>query len=239
MGLGPGDPGYLTIRAKEAIEEAEIIIGYKTYMNLVKPLLKEQQVEESGMRKEVERGIRAIELAAAGHNVAVISSGDPGIYGMAGVILGILEQREWKDQVEVEVVPGVSAANAAASVVGAPLMHDSVFISLSNLLTPWELIEKRLALASEGDFVIALYNPKSMGRPDLINKAQEIILQHRKAETPVAIVRNARREGESFVLSTLGDFTKDHIDMFTVVIIGNSQSYIANNYLITPRGYNL
>ncbi len=239
VGLGPGDPKYLTIRAQEVIEEADVIVGYKTYMDLIKPLLKQQVIEESGMRKEIQRGKRAIELALSGKKVAVISSGDPGIYGMAGVILGLLEQDVEKERIEVEVVPGVSAANAAAAVVGAPLMHDNAYISLSNLLTPWSVIEKRLDLASAGDFVITLYNPKSKGRPDLINKAQEIILKHRNPETPVAVVRNARREGESFVLTTLKDFTQEEIDMFTVVIIGNSQSYIADGRLITPRGYNI
>lgn len=239
IGIGPGLPEHMTDRARQALQEAEIVIGYKTYVNLIANLLQHQQVESSGMRKEVDRANRAVELAREGYNVAVVSSGDPGIYGMAGVVLEVLYREQAQDEVQVEIVPGVSAANAAAAVAGAPLMHDCAFISLSDLLTPRELIMKRVVLAAQGDFVIALYNPKSKGRPDIIHQVRELLLQHKKPDTPVAIVRNAGREGESLVLSTLADFTREEIDMFTTVIIGNSQSYVAGEHLITPRGYKL
>ncbi|HHW07449.1 MAG TPA: precorrin-3B C(17)-methyltransferase [Clostridia bacterium] len=229
----------MTERARQALAEAEIVIGYKTYVNLVTPLLGHQQVESTGMKKEVARAQRAVELARQGYRVAVISSGDPGIYGMAGVVLEVLYREQAQPEVQVEIVPGVSAAQAAAAVAGAPLMHDCAFISLSDLLTPRELILKRVVLAAQGDFVIALYNPKSKGRPDLINQVQELLLRYRKPDTPVAVVRNAGREGESLVLSTLAGFTREEIDMFTTVIVGNSQSYVAGHHFITPRGYRL
>lgn len=230
---------HMTARAREALAEAEIVIGYKTYVNLVTPLLTHQRVESTGMKKEVERAERAVALARQGHRVAVISSGDPGIYGMAGVVLEVLHREGALPEVPVEIVPGVTAASAAAALAGAPLMHDCAFISLSDLLTPRELILRRVVLAAQGDFVIAFYNPKSQGRPDLIHLVRELLLQHRKPETPVALVRNAGREGESLVLSNLADFTREEIDMFTTVIVGNSQSYLAGPYFITPRGYRL
>jgi precorrin-3B C17-methyltransferase len=229
----------MTVRAHQALREAGVIIGYKTYLDLIEPLLEGQIVEGSGMRKEVERGLRAVELAARGGNVAVISSGDPGIYGMAGVVLEAAVQRGLDSLIDIEIVPGVSAGCAAAALAGAPLMHDSAFISLSDLLTPWEVIEKRLALAAQGDFVIVLYNPRSRGRPLLIEKARSIILEYRKGNTPVAVVRNAMRNGESVALSSLEGFTRKEIDMFTVVIVGNSQSYVKNGRFITPRGYRI
>jgi precorrin-3B C17-methyltransferase len=230
----------MTARAREALAEADVVIGYKTYIKLIEDILeKHQYVEGTGMRKEVERATRAVELAEQGYRVAVVSSGDPGIYGMAGVVLEVLHNRPDTQGIQVEVVPGVSAANAAAAVAGAPLMHDTAYISLSDLLTPRELIAKRVELVAQGDFVIALYNPKSKGRPDFINHVRELLLKHRPPETPVAVVRNAGREGESLVLSTLAAFTQEEIDMFTTVIIGNSQSYVRNGHLITPRGYQL
>lgn len=230
----------MTVRAKEALAEAEIVIGYKTYIKLIEGLLAEHQlVEGTGMRKELERAARAVELAGHGYKVAVVSSGDPGIYGMAGVVLEVLHSRSGTEGIQVEVIPGVSAANAAAAVAGAPLMHDTAYISLSDLLTPRELIVKRVELAAQGDFVIALYNPKSKGRPDFIYQVQNLLLKHRQPETPVAVVRNAGRAGESLVLTTLAAFTDEEIDMFTTVIIGNSQSYVRNGHLITPRGYQL
>lgn len=230
----------MTIRAREALAEAEIVIGYKTYINLIEDLLfPRQRVESTGMRQEVARARRAVELAEQGHQVAVVSSGDPGIYGMAGIVLEVLHQENLEALIPVEIVPGVSAANAAAAVAGAPLMHDTALISLSDLLTPRELIVKRVELAAQGDFAIALYNPKSKGRPDFIYQVQELLLKYRDKSTPVAVVRNAGRDAETLVLTTLGAFVEEKIDMFTTVIIGNSQSYITGSHLITPRGYKL
>lgn len=235
VGLGPGGLEHLTIRAREVLAGAEVIIGYKTYLDLILPLIEEQELVVSGMRREVDRARQAVEMALSGRKVAVVSSGDPGIYGMAGVILEVLDGRE----VPLEVVPGVTAATAAAAVAGAPLMHDNALISLSNLLTPWEVIAKRLDLAAAADFVLTLYNPKSKGRPHLIHQAREIILRHRAAVTPVAVVQNALRPGQKLFLATLADFSELEIDMSTVVIIGNSQSYVRDGRLITPRGYKL
>ena len=185
------------------------------------------------MSEEVERCKRALELAGSGEVVSVISSGDPGVYGMAGLILELNT-----DNVEVEIIPGVSSVTAAAALVGAPLMHDFAVISLSDLMTPWELIEKRLRAASEADFVIALYNPKSKKRVEHILKAAEIMQGFKDKETPVAIVTNAHREGQEVVVTTLDKFTNENIGMLSIVIIGNSQTYISDNaQMITPRGY--
>lgn len=185
------------------------------------------------MSEEVERCKRALELAGSGEVVSVISSGDPGVYGMAGLILELNT-----DNVEVEIIPGVSSVTAAAALVGAPLMHDFAVISLSDLMTPWELIEKRLRAASEADFVIALYNPKSKKRVEHILKAARIMQGFKDKETPVAIVTNAHREGQEVVVTTLDKFTNENIGMLSIVIIGNSQTYISDNaQMITPRGY--
>ena len=185
------------------------------------------------MSEEVNRCRRALELAKNGEVVSVVSSGDPGVYGMAGLILELN-----KDNVAVEIVPGVSSVTAAAALVGAPLMHDFAVISLSDLMTPWELIERRLRAASEADFVIALYNPKSKKRVEHILKAAEIMQGFKDKATPVAIVTNAYREGQEVVITTLADFTKEEIGMLSIVIVGNSETYISDNaQMITPRGY--
>lgn len=240
MGIGPGSFEDMTPRAKRAIEAAQVVAGYKTYISLIEPLLAGKEVIGTGMTQEVDRCQAAVEAAAAGRDTVVVSSGDAGVYGMAGLVLELLlqlpeEQRpEWGG-----VVAGVSAVNAAASVLGAPLMHDFAVISLSDWMTPWELIQKRAALAGEGDFVIALYNPKSRHRPDYIFKIQEILLRYRSSETPVGIVTSASREKERVVLSDLGRFTEEEISMFSIVIIGNSSTYVRDGYMITPRGYKI
>ena len=185
------------------------------------------------MSEEVARCKRAIELARNGEVVSIISSGDPGVYGMAGLILELNEY-----DIDVEVIPGISSVTAAAALVGAPLMHDFAVISLSDLMTPWELIERRLKAASEADFVIALYNPKSKKRTEHILKARDIMKSFKDKTTPVAIVTNANREGQTIVVTTLDDFTKEDIGMLSIVIIGNSETYISDNaQIITPRGY--
>lgn len=235
VGLGPGGREYLTIKAAQVLQECDAIIGYQGYLELIKELLEGKEVISSGMRRELERCAKAVALAREGKKVALVSGGDPGIYGMAGPILE-LNARE-KDPVPVEVIPGVTAAGMAAALLGSPLMHDSVFISLSDLLTPWEVIQKRLYLAGEGDFVVALYNPRSQGRPHYLEEACSILLKYRKAETPVGLVRKAGREGEEILLSTLGQFPAQDVDMFSTVIIGNTRTYCADGKMITPRGY--
>lgn len=237
IGIGPGEEAYMTQAAKDGIEASDTIIGYKTYINLIEPLIKDKEVIDSGMKKEIERCNLAIDLAEEGKVVSLVSSGDPGIYGMAGALLEVKGQRN--SQVQVEVIPGITAVSAAAASLGAPLMHDFAIISLSDLLTDWEVIKKRIHMAGDGDFVIGLYNPKSKGRVTQIEEAREILLKYRKKETPVGIVKNAKREGEEVVITTLDKMLEHNIDMLTVVIIGNSNTYIENGKMITPRGYKL
>lgn len=233
VGMGPGNKDNMTFRAYKAMEESDIIIGHKTYISLAEKIFPNKKMIKSAMKKEVERCEETLKLAEEGNVVALISSGDAGIYGMAGIMLEVV----FDSEIEVEIIPGITSANASGAVVGAPIMHDSVSISLSNLLTDWELIKKRVALASEGDFVISLYNPRSNGRPELINEAVEIMLQYKNKNTPVAIVRNTGREGENYDLTTLEKMLDFEINMFTTVIIGNSKTFIKNGKMITPRGY--
>ncbi len=238
VGLGPGNNLDMSERAKKALQTAEVIVGYKTYIKLIPEFLHHKTVLQNGMFKEVERCKQALQ-AAQDKTVAIVSSGDAGIYGMAGLILELNFQLPKDKRPTIEVIPGISAVNAAASLLGAPLTNDFAVISLSDLLTPWPLIEKRVQLAAEGDFVIALYNPKSKKRVQQIEIVRSILLKHRSPETPVGIVRSASRTGESITISTLDKFTKEDIDMLSTVIIGNSQSYRRDNFIITPRGYKL
>lgn len=235
VGMGPGGPEDMTPRARKAIEDADMVIGYSTYLDLIKDYFPGKQLVRSGMAREVERCKLVLEKALEGNNVALVSSGDSGIYGMAGIMLEIVNKSG--STVEVEVIPGITAATAAAAVLGAPLMHDFAAISLSDLMTPWELICKRIECAAQGDFVICLYNPKSKNRSDYIDTAREIILKYRDIKTPAGIVRNAGRPDQTSVVTTLEDMLNCEIDMFTVVLIGNSQTYIENGKMITPRGY--
>ncbi len=237
VGLGPGDLSYMTPVVKEAIEKADVVVGYKTYIDLIQPLLENKIIIDNGMRKEVERCRKAVEMAEEGKQVVLVSSGDPGIYGMAGILMEVKD--EVKSPIEVEILPGITAVSAAASALGAPLMHDFVVISLSDLLTHWEVIKKRLHCGGDGDFVIALYNPKSHSRTSQIEEAREILLSYRKEETPVGIVRNAKRENEEVIVTNLKEMLQHDIDMTTVVVIGNSNTYIKNGKMITPRGYTL
>ena len=202
-------------------------------MDLITELIKDQKLYASGMMEEIDRCKKALELAENGEVVTVVSSGDPGIYGMAGLTLELNKNK----QLEIEIVPGVSAVNAAASLLGAPLSHDFAVISLSDLLTPWEVIEKRIECAAEGDFVIAIYNPKSKRRVSQIINSRDIVKNYRTGTTPVGIVTNAFREKQSIVISNLNDFADEEINMLSVVIIGNSQTVFHENRLITPRGY--
>lgn len=226
-------------RAQHCIANADVVVGYHTYIELIQSLLNEKQVIGTGMMQEIDRCQQAVQLAAEGKTVAVVSSGDPGIYGMAGLVLELAMQYAEAERPQVDIVPGISAVGASAAILGAPLMHDFAVISLSDLLTPWEVIRKRIEMAAAGDFVIALYNPKSRRRTSQIEEVREIVLQHRAKTTPVGIVHHATREKEDKTLSTLEKFTQEHIDMFSLVIIGNSQTYIEAGKMITPRGYKL
>ncbi|WZL71770.1 precorrin-3B C(17)-methyltransferase [Clostridiaceae bacterium 35-E11] len=237
VGLGPGDRQHMSHRALEAIKDSEVIIGYKTYIDLVKDLLENKEVIDSGMRKEVERCNLTLDKALEGKKVSIISSGDAGVYGMAGIMLEVKYERDC--DLEIEVVPGITAASAAASALGAPMMHDFAVISLSDLLTDWELIKKRIECAAMGDFIIALYNPKSKGRVHQIEEAREIILRYKSPQTPVGIVKNAKREGEEIYIANLENMLQYPIDMLTVVIIGNTKTYVKDGKIITPRGYAL
>lgn len=235
VGIGPGNMEDISVRAYKVLKNVDIIAGYVTYVNLVKDEFKEKEFYSSGMKREVERCEEVLALAKSGKNVALISSGDSGIYGMAGIMLEVVNENG--NDIEVEVVPGITSSIAGAALVGAPLMHDQAIISLSDLLTDWEVIKKRLDAASQGDFVISLYNPKSKTRVNQINEAREIMLKYKKPSTPVALLRHIGREDENFDLTTLDDFVNHDIDMFTIVIIGNSNTYVKNGRMITPRGY--
>jgi precorrin-3B C17-methyltransferase len=228
----------MTARACRAIEKSDVVVGYNTYIDLIRGGFPGKEFMGTGMTREVERCGIVLEEALKGKSVALISSGDSGIYGMAGLMLEVVN-RSGKD-VKIEVIPGVTAASAAAAVLGAPLMHDFAVISLSDLLTPWELIEKRIECAAKADFVVCLYNPKSKKRDNYIYSARDMMLRHRDINTPVGVVRNAGRDGEKAIITTLGGMLEnDIIDMFTVVIIGNSKTYTQNGRMITPRGYDL
>ena len=237
MGIGPGGLEHLTPKAKGAIDAAEVVIGYKTYLDLIKELIKDKAVFSTGMRQERDRCARAIGLAASGKIVALISGGDPGIYGMAGLVFELASSTPPDRLPLFEVIPGIAALNACASRLGAPLMHDFASISLSDLLTPREVIEKRLEAASAADFVIVLYNPKSKARTEQIVKARDIVLKYRHGNTPVGIVRHATRADETITITMLSKMLDNHIDMQSTVIIGNSQTFVWQGLLVTPRGY--
>jgi precorrin-3B C17-methyltransferase len=233
VGIGPGGKEHMTLKALETIKNCDVVVGYTYYIELIKDLIEGKRVIKTGMKGEVERCKMAVEEAGKGYNTCIISTGDSGLYGMAGPIL------ELAQGIDVEIIPGVTSSFCAAAEVGAPIMHDFCTISLSDLLTSWEVIEKRLNMAAQGDFAIALYNPKSKGRPDHIYKAIEILLKYMKPTTPAALVRNAGREGNEKRIMTLGTIDYDFIDMMTVVLIGNSNTYIKDGRIITPRGYSI
>jgi len=242
VGTGPGASCHLTEAARQAIAASDIIIGYDNYVELVRPLLAGKQVISTGMMQEVQRCREAIRQARAGESVALVSGGDSGIYGMAGLVLEQVEMdaRQNPDlpRLDVRIIPGISAVQAAAALLGAPLMHDFALISLSDLLTPWDLIKTRLEAAARADFVIAIYNPRSKSRRTQIVEAQNIILAHRPADTPAGIVRNACRDGQTVAVTTLGQLLDHEIDMTSIVLIGNASSFIdAEGRIVTPRGY--
>lgn len=235
VGTGPGNSSVLTPEAKEAIASSEVIIGYKTYLDQIETLIQDKEVISSSMMQEVKRCEKTFELAENGKTVAIISGGDVGIYAMAGLILEIASIRN--SSVPIDVIPGLAALNVCAAKLGAPLMHDFATVSLSDLLTPWEMIEKRLLAAASADFVIVIYNPKSKTRVEQIVKAQGIISQYRKGSTPVGIVTAASRANEDTVISDLDTFLTKEINMQSTVIVGNSTTFCWKEFMITPRGY--
>lgn len=235
IGLGPGDTQHLTPAGRSAIEKADVIVGYTTYIKLIADLAPGIPRQASGMRKEVERAREAVSLAAQGKSVAVISSGDPGIYGMAGLLFEMQEKIE--TDIEIQIYPGISALNAAASLLGAPLMTDFAVISLSDQLVPLEAIHKRLEAAAQSDFILCLYNPKSRQRIEPFELACETLLQHRSADTLVGIVRKAYRQGQEVEIISLQDLPTSEINMLTVIIVGNHLTEMINGKMVTRRGY--
>ena len=227
----------MTLAVREALQSADVVVGYQYYFQFIKPYVREDcECVDTGMKKERQRAEQAFELAEQGKTVVVISSGDAGIYGMTPLIYEMQRHHAATD-IEVSSLSGISAFQKAASLLGAPIGHDLCIISLSDLMTPWEVIERRIKAAAIGDFVTAVYNPKSHGRYWQLYRLQELFLQERSAETPVGYVRQAGRDDEEIKITTLGAFDPEDVDMFTVVLIGNSQSYIADGHFITPRGY--
>lgn len=239
VGIGPGAGDLISPRALAALREARVVVGYRTYIDILGDLLAGREVISTGMTREVDRCEAAIERARAGDDVAVVSSGDPGVYGMAGLVLEMLGRDGLAGKIEVEVIPGITSATAAAAKMGAPLMHDFAVISLSDLLTPWEFIEKRVEAAAGSDFVLVIYNPASRKRVDQVRRAREIIMKFRPGKTPVGIVRNADREDEEVVLTDLERMLDHGIDMLSTVIVGNSNTRVVDGFMVTPRGYRL
>ncbi|MGI0060886.1 MAG: precorrin-3B C(17)-methyltransferase [Nitrosotalea sp.] len=241
VGVGPGHHDHMTFRAKQVIEESNTIVGYETYVNLVQDLIEGKEVHRYAMTQEVERAHQCIELAKAGKIVSLVSSGDPGIYGMAGLIYEVLAEEGWdrKTGLYVEIVPGVSSLNSCAALVGSPLMTDFAVVSMSDLLVPWEIIIKRVEAAAQGDFVIVIYNPASKKRIHQLQDARKILLKYRTPNTPVAIVKGAYRESQEVVLTDLENMEnhQDKLGMITTVIIGNSSTFRYKDMMVNPRGY--
>ncbi|MEM0140147.1 MAG: precorrin-3B C(17)-methyltransferase [Ferroplasma sp.] len=235
IGMGPGNLENMTDYAKLAIEDSDIIMGYKFYIDLIGPLISKKDVEPTGVEDELERGEKAIKLALAGKKVAIVSSGDSAVYGMAGIVFEIMAAHNY--DIGIKVIPGITAINSAASLLGVPLMNDFCSISLSDRLTPESTVLKRVKAAVDGDFVIGFYNPASKKRTQIIKKAIEILLKYREADTPVGIIKNAYRNGQEARLAKLGNILNESIDMFTIIIIGNSETFAWKNFMITPRNY--
>jgi len=246
VGIGPGEDHYLSQRARQVIRQAEAVAGYTTYLDLIRPMISGKKIIVSGMKKEVDRVWEAIQTALSGTSCALVSSGDPGIYALAGLVFELCRENnvglkdgniEDGQSLYVEVVPGIPALCAGAALLGAPLVHDFAAISLSDLLTPWEIIEKRLSAAADADFVIVLYNPRSKKRNRQLDKAKEILLGYRCSKTPVGIVTGAMRENQRVCLTTLENLEPHAVDMQTTLFIGNSKTFVFENKMVTPRGY--
>ncbi|MEG0829126.1 MAG: precorrin-3B C(17)-methyltransferase [Anaerovoracaceae bacterium] len=234
VGLGPGELSQATNRALEVLEESQVIAGYTVYIDLIKERFGHKELLTTPMKKEVERCKLAVEEVVKGKTVAMVCSGDAGVYGMAGLIYEVAQKYP---PIEIEVIPGITAACSGAAVLGAPLIHDFAVISLSDLLTPWELIEKRLECAAKGDFSICLYNPSSKKRFDYLQKACDILLKDKSGDTVCGTVKNIGREGEESNVMTLKALRETKVDMFTTVYIGNSRTKEIGGKMVTPRGY--
>lgn len=235
VGLGPGDPRFLTAQAQSALTQAEVLCGYTVYLDLVRPYFPDKLYYSTGMTKEIDRCRWALEKANTGRRVVMVCSGDAGVYGMASPVLELAQ--DYPD-VAVEVVPGLTAALSGGAVLGAPLAHDFCVISLSDRLTPWEVIEKRLACAAQGDFALALYNPSSKGRPDYLRRAVDVLLANGKApDTLCGSVRNIGREGQEKHILPLSQLRDTEVDMFTTVFVGNAATRALSGRMVTPRGY--
>jgi precorrin-3B C17-methyltransferase len=241
VGIGPGHHDHMTFRAKQAIQESEVVIGYDTYVSLIEDIIDGKEVYRYPMTQEVDRANQAIELAENGRIVSLVSSGDPGIYGMIGLIYEILAEKDWDHQVgiTVECVPGVSSLNSCAALIGSPLMTDFAVVSMSDLLVPWEIIVKRVEAAALGDYVTVIYNPASKKRVHQLRDARDIFLKYQKPETPVAIIKGAYRESQSIIITTLDKMLEypDMLGMITTVIVGNSSTFNFKGMMINPRGY--
>ena len=234
IGLGPGGGEDLTGKARKALAESDVIVGYTVYIDLIRAEFGHKELLTTPMRKEQERCEMALALADTGKTVAMVCSGDPGVYGMAGLCYELSDQ--WPE-VELSVLPGITAACGGAAVLGAPLMHDFCLISLSDLMTPWEKIEKRLRAAAEADFVLCIYNPSSHKRKDYLARACAILLEAKSPDTPCGYVREIGRDGEAATVLPLGQLKDAQVDMFTTVFVGNSQTKVIGGKLVTPRGY--
>ena len=235
VGLGPGGGPDLTGRAKAALEEADLIVGYTAYIELVRDAFPDKEFRATGMRREVDRCRMAVEEAAGGKTVAMVCSGDAGVYGMAGLIYEVAQEYP---PIHIEVVPGITAACGGGALWGAPLTHDFAVVSLSDLLTPWEKIEKRLEAAAAADFVLCLYNPRSHSRKDYLQRACDILLRHKSPDTVCGYVQHIGRPGQRAVTTTLGQLRdNEEVDMFTTVFVGNEQTTLIGGKMVTPRGY--
>src|ERR671924_753417 len=241
VGIGPGHHDHMTFRAKQAIQESEVVIGYDTYVSLIEDIIDGKEVYRYPMTQEVDRANQAIELAENGRIVSLVSSGDPGIYGMIGLIYEMLAEKDWDHQegITVECVPGVSSLNSCAALIGSPLMTDFAVVSMSDLLVPWEIIVKRVEAAALGDYVTVIYNPASKKRVHQLRDARDIFLKYQKPETPVAIIKGAYRESQSILITTLEKMLEypDMLGMITTVIVGNSSTFNFKGMMINPRGY--
>lgn len=234
VGIGPGADSYMTKQAEQVLEHCDVIIGYQVYIDLIRDNYSEKKLISGHMRGELKRCRQAFEEATQGNEVAMICSGDAGVYGMAGLLLEVGTEYP---EIEVEVVCGISAVMSGAAIFGAPLMHDFAVVSLSDLMTPWETIEKRVRMAAEADFVLCFYNPSSRKRTDYLQRACDILLQCKSADTVCGVVRNIGREGEAYQIMPLSELREIKVDMFCTVFIGNSQTKRIGNQMVTPRGY--
>lgn len=243
VGIGPGDHDQMTFRAKEVIDESEVIIGYETYVSLIDELIVGKEIHRYPMTQEVDRANQAISIAESGKKVSLVSSGDPGIYGMTGLVYEILAERNWDKErgIYVECVPGVSSLNSCAALVGSPLMTDFAVVSMSDLLVPWEIIVKRVEAAAKGDFVTVIYNPTSKRRVHQLKDTQQIFLRYRSPNTPVAIIRGAYRESQAIAITDLQRLLEPKyqqlMGMITTLIVGNTSTFTFQNLMVNPRGY--